>query len=572
MAVDEKESWLQMGESCCNTGEFHKMRACGQQVLDLAEDDPDGMAMIAESSLYLAAGGDEESLEIAKEYIDKLQEKAPDNIRGMLAMAEMYWSEFQIDKALSAFKKFLRKVEKANDDKFKGIFERGLSFYADVCVLAGEAEEASRAAFRASEMADTLDKKAVFYSKGLFLSNYRIMVADKRLRLHQDFNQLIGVQMTFPHKVEKRSAKHSLRIGYISPDFRQHAASYFFAPFFKYANRTDFKLYAYHTGKSDVVTKAFKKIVENWRDMEGKTPQQIARKIFDDKIDILVDLSGHSQNSCLSVMAYKPAPVQISAIGYINTTGVEAIDYFLSDEVCLPATDNGRFFSEATLRLPHCHLCYAPELMPDTKMNIQDAPFKKNGYITFGSFNNFLKVTEDVLLCWRNILEKVPNSKLVIKAKICSVPSGREIVLKRCRQVAIDISRVELRPYSPDYLQQYNDIDISLDTWPYTGGTTVCDSIYMGVPVIARLGRTHGSRYSATILVAAGLKDFVAVNDMDYVAKAVQLAINKELLNLLHHDLPSAVRQSRLMNGKAYMEDLEEAYRGIWAKYCRQGE
>ena len=116
MAVDEKESWLQMGESCCNTGEFHKMRACGQQVLDLAEDDPDGMAMIAESSLYLAAGGDEESLEIAKEYIDKLQEKAPDNLRGMLAMAEMYWSEFQIDKSLSAFKKFLRTVEKANDD------------------------------------------------------------------------------------------------------------------------------------------------------------------------------------------------------------------------------------------------------------------------------------------------------------------------------------------------------------------------------------------------------------------------------------------------------------------------
>lgn len=576
MIADEKNSWLNMGELCCSQGEFHKMRACGQEIVDIDENDADGWAMMAEASLCLAASGETEEAEAAREYVEKARMADAKNIRSLLVQAELYWSDFQLDKAMPAFKKLLRYLPDVENGKYgseyNGIMERGLCFYADACILAGEPEEAYKAAFSASQLTDNSQKKGILYSKGLFLTNYRSMNIEKQLKLHQNYNKLIEAKMQFPHNLEKRRMKHSLRIGYISPDFRNHAAAYFFVPFLKYANRTDFKTYVYHTGKSDNITNKFKKLAAVWCSMEGQTPQQIARKIFDDKIDILVDLSGHSQDSCLPVMAFKPAPVQISGIGYVNTTGVEAVDYFLTDDVCLPSTDKGSCFSELTLRLPHCHLCYAPELMRDTKIHVQDAPFLRNGYITFGCFSNFLKVTEDVLLCWRNILENVPNSKLVIKSKICSIPSGREIVLERCRRVAIDIKRIELRPYSPDYLQQYNDIDIALDTWPYTGGVTACDAIYMGVPLIARIGRTHRSRFSASILAAAGLKDFVAINDMDYVARAVKLAKNKDLLNMLHHDLPNSVRQSRLMNGREYMAELEEAYHGIWSKYCRSDE
>lgn len=572
----EKESWLRLGEDSCSSGEFQKMRACGREILDMDSSDPDGMSMVAEATLYLAATGEVSDLQEVEDIVSKLKSSAPKHLRGMLVKAELHWSRFELEDAMLAFRRLLRRqadIEqgKYGEQGFK-ILERGLSFYADACILAGEAEEAAKAAFTASQITSDQWKKAEFYSKGLFLSNYRIASTSKMLAKHKAYNKLLAVKMKFPHSVEKRKGKHSLRIGYISPDFRQHAAAYFFQPLFKYANRTDFKIYAYHTGKSDHITNKFRKLAENWRDMYGKSPQQVARKIFDDRIDILVDLSGHSQNNCLPVMAYKPAPVQISGIGYVNTTGLDQMDYFLSDSVCLPETDPGNAFSEETLRLPHCHLCYAPSVMREIVSHGADAPFNKNGYITFGSFNNFLKVTEDTLLLWRNILERVPRSKLIIKSKTCSVPSGQDIIMKRLHSVAIDTKRVELRPFSPDYLCQYGDIDICLDTYPYTGGLTTCDAIYMGVPVVTRRGRTHKSRFSSSILIAAGLNDLVVNNDMEYIAKAVQLAKNKELLNILHQELPGTVRQSRLMNGKEYMAELEEAYRGIWQKYCRSGQ
>lgn len=571
--IAEKENWLKMGEDFCSQGEFQKMRACGREIVELDSRDPDGLAMVAEATLYLAAAGDDGDMQEVEDIAAALKVIAPKHLRGLLVQAELYWSRFELEDALSAFRKLLRHLPEVEMGKHgeigSYIMERGCAFYADACILAGEAEEAANAAFTASQVTSDQQKKSMYYSKGLFLTNYRIASTSKILEKHKVYNRLLGVKMQFPHSVAKRKGKHSLRIGYISPDFRQHAVAYFFQPLFKYANRTDFKIYAYHTGKSDHITSKFRKLAENWRDMHGKTPQQIARKIFDDRIDILIDLSGHSQNSCLPVMAYRPAPVQISGIGYVNTTGLNQIDYFLSDSVCLPATDRGDSFSEETLRLPYCHLCYAPGIMREVVSSGQEAPFKKNGYVTFGSFNNFLKVTEDTLLLWRNILERVPKSRLVIKSKTCSVPSGRSIIMKRLHNVAIDVSRVELRPFSPDYLRQYQDIDICLDTYPYTGGLTTCDAVYMGVPVVTRRGRTHKSRFAASILSAVGLNDCIANTDMEYIAKAVQLAKNKDLLNMLHLELPSAVRQSRLMNGKEYMAELEEAYRGIWEKYCR---
>lgn len=571
--IAEKENWLKMGEDFCSQGEFQKMRACGREIVELDSRDPDGLAMVAEATLYLAAAGDDGDMQEVEDIAAALKVIAPKHLRGLLVQAELYWSRFELEDALSAFRKLLRHLPEVEMGKHgeigTNIMERGCAFYADACILAGEAEEAANAAFTASQVTSDQQKKSMYYSKGLFLTNYRIASTSKILEKHKVYNRLLGVKMQFPHSVAKRKGKHSLRIGYISPDFRQHAVAYFFQPLFKYANRTDFKIYAYHTGKSDHITSKFRKLAENWRDMHSKTPQQIARKIFDDRIDILIDLSGHSQNSCLPVMAYRPAPVQISGIGYVNTTGLNQIDYFLSDSVCLPATDRGDSFSEETLRLPYCHLCYAPGIMREVVSSGQEAPFKKNGYVTFGSFNNFLKVTEDTLLMWRNILERVPKSRLVIKSKTCSVPSGRSIIMKRLHNVAIDVSRVELRPFSPDYLRQYQDIDICLDTYPYTGGLTTCDAVYMGVPVVTRRGRTHKSRFAASILSAVGLNDCIANTDMEYIAKAVQLAKNKDLLNMLHLELPSAVRQSRLMNGKEYMAELEEAYRGIWEKYCR---
>ena len=252
----------------------------------------------------------------------------------------------------------------------------------------------------------------------------------------------------------------------------------------------------------------------------------------------------------------------MTAIGYMATTGLRAVDYFLSDIYCSPWDMGARGFSEKVLRMPHSHLCYAPVLR-DMPKSGGEAPFVKNGCITFGSFNNFTKVSDDMLALWRGVLERMKGARLVVKSKICSIAAGRKIVKERLQRFGIPLAQVELRPYSPDYLEQYADIDIALDTFPYTGGVTTCEALYMGVPVITKAGGTHGSRFSTSILENAGLSQLVARGDMEYVRKAVELADSPDILRRLHRDLRAHVEASPLMDAKGYMKDLEDIYREI---------
>jgi TPR domain/SEC-C domain protein len=188
--------------------------------------------------------------------------------------------------------------------------------------------------------------------------------------------------------------------------------------------------------------------------------------------------------------------------------------------------------------------------------------------VTFGSFNNFAKVTDEMLLLWRGILESVRGAKLVIKGKIASIDSGLHFAKKRLSILNYDLTRVEFRPFSPDYLEQYRDIDIALDTAPYNGGLTTCEALYMGVPVIALRGRTHGARFGASILTNAGVRELVAENDINYVRRAVQLAESPKLIDGYHAGLRTSMKKSPLMDIQGYMNALEAAYEEIWKKFC----
>ena len=374
----------------------------------------------------------------------------------------------------------------------------------------------------------------------------------------------VRVQPTAP-PVEKRRARtfsRKLRIGYISPDFRLHAAAYFFMPLVRDFDAASFEVTCYARGKRDRVTSLFRQKSVRWKDISRLSARDAARLIERDGIDILVDLAGHTQGSGLPVLARRPAPVQMTAIGYMATTGLRAVDYFLSDIYCSPWDMGARGFSEKVLRMPHSHLCYVPVLR-DMPKSGGEAPFVRNGYITFGSFNNFSKVSDDMLALWRGVLERMMGARLVVKSKICSIPAGRKIVKERLQRFGIPLAQVELRPYSPDYLEQYTDIDIALDTFPYTGGVTTCEALYMGVPVITKAGGTHGSRFSTSILENAGLSQLVARGDMEYVRKAVELADSPDILRRLHRDLRARMETSPLMDAKGYMKDLEDIYREI---------
>lgn len=374
----------------------------------------------------------------------------------------------------------------------------------------------------------------------------------------------VRVQPTAPPMEKRRTRTFSrkLRIGYISPDFRLHAAAYFFMPLVRDFDAASFEVTCYARGKRDRVTSLFRQKGVRWKDISRLSARDAARLIERDGIDILVDLAGHTQGSGLPVLARRPAPVQLTAIGYMATTGLRAVDYFLSDIYCSPWDMGARGFSEKVLRMPHSHLCYAPVLR-DMPKSGGEAPFVRNGCITFGSFNNFSKVSDDMLALWRGVLERMKGARLVVKSKICSIAAGRKIVKERLQRFGIPLAQVELRPYSPDYLEQYADIDIALDTFPYTGGVTTCEALYMGVPVITKAGGTHGSRFSTSILENAGLSQLVARGDMEYVRKAVELADSPDILRRLHRDLRAHVEASLLMDAKGYMKDLEDIYREI---------
>ena len=571
-AAEEKINWLKLATKFSADGDLKGMRACANEVDRLMAGDVDAMAVNAEVALYSGR------IDEAEELAEKVLRVQPRHPRARMVQAGLAALEFRLDDEIPLLADLIEELthkakvlgeEDLSYAIYHQMLKRARGWLADALYLAGEAKGAAHELLMSSRLADEADEAAEFYSKYLFMRNYRHLGArDARIKA-EVYNEMQTVH-PYAHGDVKRLPQKKLRIGYISPDFREHSVSYFLSPLLHHFDGEQFMVFCYATGRSDAVTERLRTRRVTWRDMRGRPPRTAARLIAEDKIDILVDLSGHSQDNALPIMAYRPAPVQISGIGYTNTTGLRVIDYFLSDEVCIPKGDlqAEAGFTEQILRLPHSHLCYAPEairVMPEAGY---EPPVRRNGYVTFGSFNNFAKVTDEVLLLWRGILESVRGSKLIIKGKIASIDSGINFAKKRLSMLNYDLARVEFRPYSPDYLEQYRDIDIALDTAPYNGGLTTCEALYMGVPVISLRGRTHGARFAASILTNAGVRELIAENDINYVRRAVQLAETPKLLEAYHMGLRANMKRSPLMNVQGYMEELETAYQEIWENFC----
>lgn len=572
-AAEEKINWLRLATKFSDDGDLKGMRACAKEVDRLMAGDIDATAVNAEVALYRGR------IDEAEELAGKVLRIQPRHPRARMVLAGLAALEFRLDDEIPLLADLIEELtykakvlgeEDPSYAIYHQMLKRARGWLADALYLAGEAKGAAHELLMSSRLADETDEAADLYSKYLFMRNYRYLGAkDGRLKA-EHYESLLDVH-PYKHDNAARTARRKLRIGYISPDFREHSVSYFLPPLLRHFDGEQFMVFCYATGRSDAVTERLRTRRVTWRDLRGRPPRTAARLIAEDKIDILVDLSGHSQDNALPIMAHRPAPVQVSGIGYTNTTGLRAIDYFLSDEICIPKGDTAAEagFVERILRLSHSHLCYAPELIRVMPEAGYEPPMRKNGYVTFGSFNNFAKVTDETLLLWRGILESVRDSKLVIKGKIASIDAGINFAKKRFSMLSYDLARVEFRPYSPDYLEQYRDIDIALDTAPYNGGLTTCEALYMGVPVISLRGRTHGSRFGASILTNAGVRELVAENDINYVRRAVQLAETPKLLEAYHMGLRANMKRSPLMNIEGYMEELETAYQEIWENFCK---
>ena len=391
------------------------------------------------------------------------------------------------------------------------------------------------------------------------------------------FNEHIEYAKKFGETLSSGASSHKnspepdrrLKIGYISPDFKRHSVTSFFEPVVSAHNREDFEIYCYSdVSIPDEVTKHIENRAGNWRNIIGMSDEGVEQLIRNDEIDILVDLAGHTANNRMLVFARKPAPVQASWIGYPATTGLSMVDYKIVDSYTDPPGMTEKYYAEKLLRLPGCFLCYNPD---GESPEVSSLPAIEKDYITFGSFNNFTKVSTEVLGLWIQILKDIPNSHFIMKSYSFSDVATRQRALEKFVHEGIAVERIEILPAEPStkkHLSLYNCVDIGLDTFPYNGTTTTCEALWMGVPVIVLAGKTHASRVGVSLLSNIGLTEHIAETRQEYRTIAVGLARNMDKLQEMRKKLRDTIAGSPLTNAARFTSILEKGYREIWNTWC----
>jgi predicted O-linked N-acetylglucosamine transferase (SPINDLY family) len=371
--------------------------------------------------------------------------------------------------------------------------------------------------------------------------------------------------------LNERTERRRLKIGYVSPDFRRHSVAYFIEPVLLAHKRDCVDVFCYSdVDKKDDFTTRLQGLADHWQDITGDPDERVAERVRRDKIDILVDLAGHTGHNRMLLFSRKPAPLQISWIGYPSTTGLSSIEYKLVDSYTDPPGMTEHYYRENLYRLPGSFLCYQPER---TAPDVKSPPVCENGYITFGSFNNFAKVSKAILFVWIDLLKKIPASRLILKAKGFADEGTRRSLLRNFQQHGIAEERVELIAWIPsisDHLALYQKVDIALDTFPYHGTTTTCEALWMGVPVITLAGKNHASRVGVSILSNLGLQGLVAETPDDFIETAVHLAVHIVRLQELRKNLRGIMKRSLLTDADRFTENLEHAYRDMWAQWCQK--
>ena len=372
--------------------------------------------------------------------------------------------------------------------------------------------------------------------------------------------------MDFPNN---RDPGRRLRIGYVSGDFRTHPVSYFLAHVLEAHNPADVEIFCYsNSAIADAMTRRLTEAADHLRTIAALSDAEAAAMIRRDQIDILVDLSGHTSNNRLPLFALKPAPVQVAWLGYFGTTGLVAMDYILADRFVVPAGEE-RHFTEIVLRLPDSYLCFDP---PDMDVAIDPAPGLTDGAVTFGCFNNRAKISPATVELWSRVLKRVPNSRLLLKT-ITLVDAGI------CRDLraqfadhGIEADRLILEGPSPmaEYLAAYNRVDIALDPFPFTGGATTAQTLWMGVPLVTLRGDRWVGRQGESILAAIGLSELVAENPDRYIEIAAALAADPVRLSGYRSRLRAQMEASPFCDGGRFARNLEAAYRAIWRSWCEK--
>ena len=597
ISPDYAEVHCNLGRVLLAPGRQEEAIACFQRSLELQPDNVEVLLILG--TAQKARG----YLEAAQSSLMRAHEVSPENMEILIHLGDTCLELEQADHALACYRKAVE-IDPRNGVAYNNIgnvyFSLGQFFEAEAsyrravelqpefsaahgnlgCVMKdiGQPLEGLKSLRRAIEIAP---EDCTVRSNLLFIGH--LMEDKSPTTLFEEAKAFGKIAARQAKPVERwnntPNPERPLRIGFISGDLQFHPVGFFIEGVLRaLASRNSGKLdiFAYtNSFRVDPVTKRIKSHCNHWREVFGRMDNEVAEMIRKDEIDILIDLSGHTARNRLSVFAWKPAPIQVTWLGYFATTGVEAIDYLIADPWTLPSSEE-TYFTETIWHLPETRLCFTP---PDVNVVIRPLPALSEHKITFGCFNNLNKMNDRVVAVWARVLTEVPNSRLFLKARqLYQSPSPspspvHDTVMKQFADYGIEPSRLVLE--GPDvrenYFAAYNRVDIALDPFPYTGGTTTAEALWMGVPVLTLAGKDFLARQGVGLLMNAGLNDWVASDPDDYVARAVAHANNIDGLSALRARLREQVLASPVFDASRFAMHFEEALRGMWRKWCSEG-
>ena len=519
---------------------FNKAIACQS---DLAEAHSNlGVALYFQGKLDDAVGHCRQAVSIK-----------PDYTRAYYNLGIGLYAQGEMDEAVNNFRAALA----LDPDYVEALYDMGNAFQA-----LGKLEEAIASYHKALALKPDF---AQAYNNLLFLHSYRASLPPQEyLTLARNWEQACVTAH------DRKSARYRtfhrlpitgrrLRVGYVSGDFRQHSISYFIEQLFAHHDRARIELFAYSTnGEQDAVTERLQALVEHWSNLAVDTDTSARERIEADSIDVLIDLSGHTAHNRIGIFANRAAPVQAHYLGYFASTGLTEMDYWIGDEILTPPEINSHFI-EQVWRLPRVWVTYKT-IADAPEPNWQPA---QDGAVWLGSFNNLGKLTPATLALWAKILHALPQGQLLLKTKELANPVNRQSILDTMSSHGISPQRIDLQPATAwaDYMACHNRLDIALDpVGGHGGGTSTCDALWMGVPVIHELGSHVGSRFAASMLNAIGHPEWVAHSEAEYVDKVVALARNVEQRKALRPIQRGQMAHSPLCDAKDLATNLENAY------------
>lgn len=478
------------------------------------------------------------------------------------ALAQVYRKQMRLDEATVQY----RAVE-ANTPAWQ-LAQNNLG----VCLMNQGRFFSAMSAF--SRALDADPGYAESHSNMLFCSNYMLDVTPSRqFALHRRWARRHTIDKRHVELEIDRDASRVLHVGYVSPDLCNHSVAHFIEPLIAGHDRGGFKITCYSdVAHEDAYTDRIRELADQWRDLHGLDHDAAGAVVRGDRVDILVDLAGHTSSNRMPMFARRVAPIQVSYLGYPNTTGLDEMDYRVTDAIADPPGESDNLHSETLVRLSGGFLCYQP---PRDGPPVSEPPALSRDHVTFGSFNNPNKINEGVVSVWSRILNGVPGSRLLLKARQLADAGARRRLQRLFAAHGVDGERLEMTgPIAGhvEHLSFYANVDVALDPFPYNGTTTTCEALWMGVPVVTLSGRVHRARVGASLLQHVGIEEMVTPSADAYVDTALMLARNPQRLAELRHSLRELVAHSTLTDAGRAVAALESAYRDMWRRCCETGE